>query len=80
MTDISFYADQVRVAVWEASAFLSAPHTRMRPRIYPDGNQWCVLYGESLQEGIAGFGETVAEACADFDKNWSHQRLAGATS
>lgn len=75
MTDISFYADQVREAVWEMTGWLSAPHTRMRPRIFPDGNMWCALYGENLQEGVAGFGETPEKACADFDKNWSSQRM-----
>jgi hypothetical protein len=27
-----------------------------------DGNQWCALLGGNLQEGIAGFGDTPAEA------------------
>ena len=27
-----------------------------------DGDQWCALYGENLQEGVAGFGRTPAEA------------------
>jgi hypothetical protein len=75
MTDYSFAVDQIRCAVWEASAFLSAPHTRMRPAIFPDGNMWCALYGVNLQEGVAGFGKTPAEACADFDKNWSCQTI-----
>jgi hypothetical protein len=26
----------------------------LRPRIFIDGNQWCVLYGENLQDGVAG--------------------------
>lgn len=30
--------------------------------IKKDGNQWCVLWGENLQEGIAGFGDTPEEA------------------
>jgi hypothetical protein len=30
--------------------------------IYPDGNQWCVLIGENLQEGMSGFGDTPKEA------------------
>jgi len=35
---------------------------------YKDGDQWCVLLGENLQEGIAGFAETPAGAIADFDR------------
>ena len=52
-----------------------APHVLMRPRIFPDGNQWCALYGEDLQMGVAGFGDTPAEAAADFDLKWSTQKL-----
>ena len=31
-------------------------------KIYMDGDQWCVLVGENLQEGIAGFGNTPLSA------------------
>lgn len=27
-----------------------------------DGNQWCALAGNDLHEGVAGFGDTRAEA------------------
>ena len=27
-----------------------------------DGNLWCALVGENLQEGLAGFGTTPSEA------------------
>lgn len=32
---------------------------------FKDGNQWCALYGEDLQAGIAGFGNTPFLAMAD---------------
>lgn len=32
-----------------------------------DGNQWCVLYGENLQVGIAGFGDTPYKAMQAFE-------------
>jgi hypothetical protein len=54
---------------------LEGAHATMRPRVFPDGNMWCALYGDNLQDGVAGFGETPAKACADFDKNWAHQTL-----
>jgi hypothetical protein len=47
-----------------------APHVLLRPAISLDGNMYCVLYGEDLMSGCAGFGSTLAEAMADFDKNW----------
>lgn len=71
MTDVSNDAYLARMAIVEAMGFLSAPHVRMRPRIFPDGNKWCCLYGSDLQVGVAGFGDTPEEACAAFDKAWS---------
>jgi hypothetical protein len=47
-----------------------APHVTMRPKLFIDGNQWCALYGENLQDGVAGFGDSPAKACSDFDDNW----------
>jgi len=35
-----------------------------------DGNQWCVLYGEDLQVGICGFGDTPRLAIYDFNRQW----------
>jgi hypothetical protein len=51
------------------------PFYLLRPKVYPDGDQWCALYGDNLQEGVAGFGDTPALAAYDFDKNWNGQRL-----
>ena len=30
-----------------------------------DGDKWCALIGENLQEGIAGFGDIVAESVSE---------------
>lgn len=46
------------------------PSVIWRPSIAQDGGQWRVLYGDNLQDGVAGFGKTPEEAMADFDKNW----------
>lgn len=46
------------------------PSTLFRPRVFIDGDMWCALYGDNLQDGVGGFGKSVAEAMADFDKNW----------
>ena len=29
---------------------------------YKDGNQWCILIGDNIQEGICGFGDTIDDA------------------
>ena len=33
--------------------------------IAKDGNSWCALLGQDLQNGISGFGETVQQALRD---------------
>lgn len=46
----------------------------LSPTIKKEGNQWCVLWGENLQDGIAGFGETPYLAILDFNKSF-HKSL-----
>ena len=41
-----------------------------RPNLSIDGNKWCALYGDNLQDGVAGFGDSPAAAMQDFNKNW----------
>jgi len=48
------------------------PHVLMRPKLMLDGDKWCVLYGENLQEGLAGFGATPEQAMNAFDAAWQH--------
>ena len=36
---------------------------------YKDGNQWCFLYGNNIQEGVCGFGNTIYEAAKEFYNN-----------
>jgi hypothetical protein len=35
-------------------------------KLFPDGDQWCALLGENLQEGVCGFGSTPIEALQAF--------------
>jgi hypothetical protein len=46
------------------------PFVLLKPRMFPDGDQWCALYGENLQDGVAGFGSSPARASYAFDKAW----------
>lgn len=32
-----------------------------------DGDQYCILWGENLQTGVAGFGKTPADAIQNFE-------------
>jgi hypothetical protein len=42
----------------------------LKPSIKLDGNKWCVLYGDNIQDGVAGFGESPYAAVLDFNRNW----------
>ena len=48
----------------------TSPHMLYPVKVTQDGNMYCCLYGENLQEGIAGFGKSPKEACDDFDRIW----------
>jgi hypothetical protein len=41
-----------------------------------DGNRWCALFGDNLQDGVAGFGDTPNDAVAEFESEFktSHDR------
>jgi len=52
----------------------TTPHVTMRPSLSLDGNQWCALYGASIQDGVAGFGGTPHEAMVAFDAAWFSER------
>jgi len=60
---------------WE----LTKPHVVHRVIPVPDGNKWCCLLGDDLQVGIAGFGDTPAEAAKAFDKAWHEANTPAAT-
>lgn len=59
-------------SLWDKQA---APHVLMRPDIARDGNKWSVLYGSNIMDGVCGYGDTPAEAMADFDQRWREQRI-----
>lgn len=46
------------------------PSVLFKPSISVDGNQYCALFGENLQSGVAGFGNSPELAMRDFDKEW----------
>ena len=57
---------------WSAAAFeQQRPSVLFKPSIKVDGSQWCALYGDNLIEGVAGFGDSPADAMRDFDANWT---------
>ena len=46
----------------------------LKPKFSKDGDKFCYLLGENLQEGIAGFGSTVYEACYAFYKAFYNEK------
>ena len=47
----------------------------LRPELSQDGDQWCFLYGKNLQSGVAGFGDTPAQAVSNFNDNWRSEKI-----
>ena len=58
------------MAAQQSSQDMTTPHVLMRPSLRIDGNKWMAHYGEDLQNGVAGFGDSPSEAMADFDREW----------
>lgn len=46
------------------------PSVLFKPSLTMDGNEWCALFGENLQDGVAGFGKSPDEAMRAFDQEW----------
>lgn len=60
----------IRCAVQEITYETQRPAVIFRPVLRMDGNQWCALYGDNLQDGVCGFGDTPAAAMSAFDQAW----------
>lgn len=57
-------------AIQQAAYGYGTPSAIYRPRLFVDGDEWCALYGDDLQNGVAGFGASPREAMAAFDEAW----------
>lgn len=68
---ISNAAQRVASAATEAAYCYMDASVMYRPSLSIDGNQWCALYGENLQDGVAGFGDSPSLAMHDFNINWA---------
>ena len=56
---------------------INRPSTKYKPVLSIDGNQWCALYGDNMQDGVAGFGVSPEKAFVDFDRAWQRCLPAG---
>lgn len=67
---LSHAIESARQEYLYAASAQQRPCVLYRPAISIDGNQWCALYGENLQDGVAGFGDSPALAMEAFDAAW----------
>ena len=49
-------------AMWECISAVGA-------KLSKDGNMYCFLWGDNIQDGVCGFGETIFKAAWDFYAN-----------
>lgn len=68
---IAHAAEMCQASIQSAAAQYERPSVLYRPKLSIDGNQWCALYGENLQDGVAGFGDSPADAMWRFDQEWN---------
>lgn len=65
------HAAQMAGAAWQEAGYeYTRPSVVFKPKLSRDGNQWCALYGENIQEGVAGFGASPQAAMYAFDDAW----------
>lgn len=69
--DVSWQKARLTESIGIIESGLLRPSVLMRPRVFPDGAAWCALYGENIQDGVAGFGDSPAAACGSFDAAWN---------
>jgi len=70
-SDSNGHISAAEINIYEYSCLINRPSYLLRPRIFIDGNKWCALYGQNLQDGVAGFGDSPELAYQDFDRQWA---------
>ena len=67
---LAYTAHEILQTELDVACQKQRPSFLLKPKLMIDGNQWCALLGDNLQDGVAGFGDSPDEAYADFDKSW----------
>lgn len=57
----------------KAEKMKQRPSVQYKPKLRKDGDRWCALYGDNIQEGCVGFGDTPQEAMSNFNDNWKEE-------
>jgi hypothetical protein len=73
-------ADQTLAAMQEMERYCAAhpgsPAAARRPGLSIRGRTFVALLGPTIEEGIAGFGDSVQAALSAFDRQYSRSRFA----
>jgi hypothetical protein len=75
---IDHWAHMAKEAINQAASEYTRPSVIYKPKLSIDGNKWYALYGENLQDGVAGFGDSPMLAMCDFDDNWQKKLASNA--
>jgi len=70
MQAICMAADDCANRIMEATSEFDRPSFLFKPTLTIDGTSWCALYGDDIQTGVCGFGDSPAGAYEDFDRAW----------
>lgn len=65
--EIMLHQEKMNIVIEQAEYNL---FSMLKPKIFKDGKQWCVLYGNNIQDGIAGFGDTPYLAILNWNSQW----------
>lgn len=71
--DGSWAIESVKAEFLNVAFEMQSPAAIYRPKLSIEGSQWCALYGDDLQSGVAGFGDSPALAMTDFNRAWSEK-------
>lgn len=71
--DISYALAQAQAAITAVECEHIRPSVLYRPKLSLDGNQWIAIYGDNIQEGVVGCGDSPAAAMLDFDSAWNRK-------
>ena len=67
---IAHAAEMTKETIRCVASNYERPSVLFRPKLSVDGDQWCAMYGDDLQSGVGGFGDSPAKAMYDFDRAW----------
>jgi hypothetical protein len=76
VSGILHWAEMARSSIADSAYEQMRPAVLFKPALSIDGDQWCALYGDNLQDGVAGFGNSPDDAMRDFDAAWTKKLTA----